>query len=83
MDEVAEFQSDGVYDLSTSPIYPTVTGDEKPAVVGIEMVSAAKGVGPQPIVAFVEIDRHNVREVVHAGAGSVCVIDAMTLADDL
>ncbi|MBM3933972.1 MAG: thiamine phosphate synthase [SAR202 cluster bacterium] len=83
MDEVAASISAGVDYLAVGAIYATSTGGKggRP-VVGLDLVRKAKDVASQPVVAIGGINRANVAEVVKAGADSVCVISAVTGADN-
>ena len=83
MEEVARSQALGADYLAVGAVYPTSTmgKSERPAV-GVEMIREAKEAASQPIVAIGGIDRSNIVEVATAGADCVCVVSAVTLADD-
>ena len=48
----------------------------------MEMLSKVKELVSQPIVAIGGINAGNIAEVAKAGADCVCVVSAVTLADD-
>ena len=83
MDEVAGSQAQGADYLAVGAVFGTATmGKSARPAVGVEMVSRVKSVASQPIVAIGGIDQDNVAEVIRAGADCVCVVSAVTLADD-
>ena len=83
IDEVTRSQSLDVDYLSIGPIYPTTTlGLGDVPAVGSELIASASGISSQAIVAVGGIKGENVTEVVAAGADCVCVVSAVTLADD-
>ena len=76
-------QGQGVDYMAVGAVYPTGTmgkGDRN--IVGIELVSKVKELVAQPVVAIGGIGDGNIAEVVRAGADCVCVVSAVTLADD-
>ena len=83
MDEVARSQAQGADYLAVGAVFGTATmGKGARPVVGVEIVRKVKSVASQPIVAIGGIDQDNVAEVVSAGADCVCVVSAVTLAED-
>ena len=83
MDEVANSQAQGADYLAVGAVFGTATmGKGARPVVGVEIVRQVKSVASQPIVAIGGIDQDNVAEVVRAGADCVCVVSAVTLAED-
>ena len=83
MDEVAASQSQGADYLAVGAIFGTATmGKSDRPTVGVDMVRRVKESASQPVVAIGGINHANVDQVVRAGADSVCVVSAVTLADD-
>ena len=69
--------------IAVGAVYPTSTiGKGERGAVGPELVGEVKERVGQPVVAIGGIDAANVDEVVKAGADCVCVVSAVTLADD-
>ena len=52
------------------------------SALGPEEITRVKDAVSQPIVAIGGINRTNITDVVKAGADSVCVVSAITFADD-
>ena len=83
MEELATSIAAGVDYLAVGAVFATATagkGDRR--VVGTELLARAKETADPPIVAIGGIDHENVDEVVRAGADCVCVVAAVTMADD-
>ncbi len=79
--EALESQSNGADYIAVGSIYPTSTkSNTRPA--GIETLQRVKKSTTVPVVAIGGINETNVEEVVRAGADAVCVISAVTLAND-
>ena len=69
--------------LAVGAIYATTTmGKSGRSALGPEEITRVKDAVPQPIVAIGGINRTNITDVVKAGADSVCVVSAITFADD-
>ena len=69
--------------LAIGAIYATTTmGKSGRSALGPEEITRVKDTVPQPIVAIGGINKSNVTDVVKAGADSVCVVSAITFADD-
>lgn len=69
--------------LAVGAIYATTTmGKSGRSALGPEEITRVKEAVPQPIVAIGGINRTNITDVVKAGADSVCVVSAITLAED-
>ena len=69
--------------LAVGAIYATTTmGKSGRSALGPEEITRVKDAVPQPIVAIGGINRTNITDVVRAGADSVCVVSAVTFADD-
>ena len=69
--------------LAVGAIYATATmGKSGRSALGPEEIARVKGAVVQPIVAIGGINRSNIADVVKAGADSVCVVSAVTFADD-
>lgn len=69
--------------LAVGAIYATTTmGKSGRSALGPDEITRVKDAVPQPIVAIGGINRTNITDVVKAGADSVCVVSAITFADD-
>lgn len=68
--------------IAVGAIYPT-SSKEKITVVGLEAVRQVRQAVKLPLVAIGGINQSNVRDVVEAGADSVCVISAVLNAPDI
>ena len=69
--------------LAVGAIYATTTmGKSGRSALGPEEITRVKDAVSQPIVAIGGINRTNITDVVKAGADSVCVVSAITFADD-
>lgn len=83
MAEALRSQEDSVDYIAVGAIYSTTTmGKSGRNALGPEMISDVKNAVRQPIVAIGGINRSNIQDVVSAGADSVCVVSAVTFADD-
>ena len=83
MDEALKSWGDAVDYLAVGAIYATTTmGKSGRTALGPEMITRVKNAVTQPIVAIGGINRDNIQDVVRAGADSVCVVSAVTFADD-
>lgn len=83
MDEVLRSHEDSVDYIAVGAIYATTTmGKSGRRALGPAMVERVKEAVGQPIVAIGGINRSNITDVVKAGADSVCVVSAITFADD-
>ncbi len=69
--------------LAVGAIYATTTmGKSGRSALGPEEITRVKDAVSQPIVAIGGINKTNISDVVKAGADSVCVVSAVTFADD-
>ena len=83
MEEVLRSLDDAVDYIAVGAIYATTTmGKSGRRALGPEIIERVKEAVTQPIVAIGGINRNNIVDVVKAGADSVCVVSAITLADD-
>ena len=83
MDELQRSQEDAVDYVAVGAIYTTTTmGKSGRRALGPEMIERVKDSVAQPIVAIGGINSSNIVEVAKAGANSVCVVSAITFADD-
>jgi thiamine-phosphate pyrophosphorylase len=63
--------------LAVGPVFATTTKANPAAVVGVELVTAAKAITDRPIVAIGGITVERAPEVIEAGADSVAIISAL------
>ena len=83
MDEALRSWGEAVDYIAVGAIYPTTTmGKSGRTALGPEMITRIKNAVSQPIVAIGGINRDNIADVVRAGADSVCVVSAVTFAED-
>jgi thiamine-phosphate pyrophosphorylase len=83
MEEALQSKQDSVDYIAVGAIYSTTTmGKSGRNALGPEMLSRVKNAVKQPIVAIGGINRSNIQDVVREGADSVCVVSAVTFADD-
>ena len=69
--------------LAVGAIYATSTmGKSGRSALGPEEITRVKEAVAQPIVAIGGINKSNITDVAKAGADSVCVVSAITFADD-
>lgn len=81
--EALESQAAGADYLAVGAVYATGTmGKSARKAVGPQTIEAVKAAVSRPVVAIGGIDRTNVAEVVRAGADCVCVVSAVTMADN-
>ena len=83
MDEVSESVATGADYLAVGAVFPTSTmGKSTRPVVGPDLITKAKQIADRPVVAIGGINAGNVGQVMAAGADCVCVVGAVTLADE-
>ncbi len=83
VDEALRSQADGADYLAVGAVYATATmGKSARKAVGPQTIAAVKAAVSRPVVAIGGIDRANAAEVVRAGADCVCVVSAITMADN-
>ena len=83
MEEALRSKEDSVDYIAVGAIYATTTmGKSGRRALGPAMIQRVKDAVSQPIVAIGGINRSNIQDVVRAGADSVCVVSAITFADD-
>ena len=83
MDEAMQSQADGVDYIAVGAVYATTTmGKSGRTALGPELVREIKDRVSQPIVAIGGINESNIKEVVQAGADCLCIVSAVTFADD-
>ena len=83
IEEVEASRDAGADYLAVGAVFPTSTmGKGQRPVVGTELIARTREAADRPIVAIGGINRHNAAQVVRAGAHCLCVVGAVTLADD-
>ena len=83
VEEAMESQAQAADYLAVGAIFPTTTmGKSGRNSVGVEMIGKVKEAASQPVVAIGGINAGNISDVVRAGADCVCVVSAVTYADD-
>ena len=83
MDQALTSWGQAVDYIAVGAIYRTTTmGKSGRSALGPEMITRVKNAVSQPIVAIGGINLDNIGDVVRAGADSVCVVSAITFADD-
>ena len=83
MDELQCSQEDSVDYVAVGAIYATTTmGKSGRRALGPEIIERVREAVARPIVAIGGINSSNIADVAKAGADSVCVVSAITFADD-
>ena len=83
LEQVMDSQQQGADYLAVGAVYATTTmGKSGRSAVGPETIRKVREAADQPIVAIGGIDESNIVEVVQAGAESICVVSAITMADN-
>jgi thiamine-phosphate pyrophosphorylase len=80
-EQIEEAASKPVDYISVGPIWETPTKEGRPAT-GLELIRTAAEIASLPWFAIGGIDTENVRQVVDAGAGRICVVRAIRDAQD-
>jgi thiamine-phosphate pyrophosphorylase len=75
-------EAEGADYIAVGGIYPTASKDNV-ELVGVERIRQIKQAVKKPLVAIGGISESNTREVIAAGADSVCVISAVLKAPDI
>lgn len=82
--EALDSQAQGADYLAVGAVYSTTTmGKSGRAAVGADMIRAVKQAVSAPVVAIGGINADNIAEVARAGADCICVVSAVTYADDV
>ncbi len=83
LEQALESHAQGVDYIAVGAIYATSTmGKSGRTALGPEAITEVKQAVPRPIVAIGGIGGSNIVDVVEAGADCVCVVSAVTFADD-
>lgn len=81
LNEASESIKMGADYIAVGAIFPTKTkNNTRPA--GLTTLSSISNISSVPVVAIGGIDKTNARQVVNAGADSVCVVSAVLGAED-
>lgn len=75
--------SDGADYIGVGPIYATQTKEDVCDAVGLEYLDYVVENHDIPFVAIGGIKRHNIREVIHHGAGTICLVTEIIGAPDI
>ena len=80
IDEVVASQTMGLDYIAIGAVFPTSTmGKGNRSVVGTGLITKAKQITDQPVVAIGGINKDNAPDAVVAGADCVCVVGAITM----
>jgi len=83
LEQAMDSQQQGADYLAVGAVYATTTmGKSGRFAVGPETIRKVREAADQPIVAIGGLDESNIVEVVQAGADSICVVSAITMADN-
>ena len=82
VEEAQAAEAAGADYIAAGSIYPT-SSKEDAGLVGLDMLRRIRGAVKVPLVAIGGINRDNARQVIEAGADSLCVISAVLGAPDL
>ena len=81
--EALDSERQGADYLAVGAVYSTTTmGKSGRTAVGAEMIRNVKQAVSAPVVAIGGINATNIAEVAHAGADCICVVSAVTYAED-
>ena len=82
--EALESEAQGADYLAVGAVYSTTTmGKSGRTAVGPEMIREVKAAVSAPVVAIGGINAGNIADVAQAGADCICVVSAVTYADDI
>ena len=82
--EALESEAQGADYLAVGAVYSTTTmGKSGRTAVGPEMIREVKAAVSAPVVAIGGINAGNIADVAQAGADCICVVSAVTYADDM
>ena len=82
--EALESEAQGADYLAVGAVYSTTTmGKSGRTAVGPEMIREVKAAVSAPVVAIGGINTGNIADVAQAGADCICVVSAVTYADDV
>ena len=83
LDEARQSRAGGADYIAVGAIFATTTmGKSGRTALGVDAIAQVRAAVDAPVVAIGGIDLANVADVVKAGADSVCVVSAVTFADD-
>ena len=83
-DEALESEAQGADYVAVGAVYSTTTmGKSGRTAVGPEMIRRVKDAVSAPVVAIGGINAGNIADVARAGADCICVVSAVTFADDV
>ncbi len=82
--EALESEAQGADYVAVGAVYSTTTmGKSGRTAVGPEMIRRVKDAVSAPVVAIGGINAGNIADVARAGADCICVVSAVTFADDV
>lgn len=82
--EALESEAQGADYLAVGAVYSTTTmGKSGRTAVGPEMIRRVKDAVSAPVVAIGGINAGNIADVARAGADCICVVSAVTFAEDV
>ena len=83
VEEAVDSQAQGADYLAVGAVYSTQTmGKTGRTSIGTETITRIKELVSQPVVAIGGINSRNIGDVMRAGADCVCVVSAVTFAED-
>lgn len=83
LEEAVEAEKLGVDYIGLAPIFKTGTKEDARDPIGTEMIEIVRKNVSLPIVAVGGINKHNIREVIEAGANSIVSIYAVLNSNDV
>ena len=83
LEEAVEAEKLGVDYIGLAPIFKSGTKEDARDPVGTEMIKIVKKKVSLPIVAVGGINKHNIKEVIEAGANSIVSIYAVLNSNDV
>ncbi len=83
MEEAMASQAQGADYIAVGAVFPTSTmGKGQRQAIGVDFIRQAKERVTPPVVTIGGINAANIAEVARAGADCICVVSAVTFADD-
>lgn len=83
LDEALEAEAQGADYLGVGPIFPTPSKDDAAEPIGCGVLEVIRRRVRVPLVAIGGINAENVEKVLLAGADSIAVISAVSMAEDM
>lgn len=83
VEEAQDAEREGADYLALSPVFATASKEDAGCGHGLERLREIRSAVSLPLVAIGGINRHNVRDVIAAGADGIAVISAVVASKDI